>query len=254
MAFIDLFVKSDETPDNKPIQNTKVKQTSDTPLKFPTQETQKTTQTEFTPSASGFGFGSSKVESTPAPSFGTTSAPITSAEATQEQINSAFQLYEQGFESLNQPGYDFFEYFKAISAGGIENASLYGMAFAMGRSMDGSITKEKLLSQSEFYLGEINKVYEDFNSKGIAKRDSVAVRKSNDNQNLVGELESIKEQIHALQVQQQDRESKLAGIDSKYSLELNEIEGKLSANRLAKDKIVNSIQAVKNGITINIKS
>lgn len=249
MSFKSLFIVDEETPDSKPIEKPKVKEQ---PIKFPTQEKVEQTSPSPTP-AFGFGFGSGKAE--PAPSFASTTSftSASSAEPTQEQIEIAFQLYEKGFESLNQPGYDFFEYFKAISAGGIDNAGLYPMAFAMGHSMDNSITKEKLLTQSEFYLGEINKVYEDFNSKGVAKRDSVAVRKSNENQNLLGELESIKEQIHLLELQQKDRETKLASIDTKYASELNEVEGKLGANRLAKDKIVTAIQAVKNGITNNIK-
>lgn len=238
MGFKDLFFVSEETPDNQQEQT----KAPDKTIKFP--EPSKTT--------SDFSFNNkSETQSsfTPSPSF---NSPL-SGEPTQEQINKAFELYEKGFESLNQAGYDFFEYFKAITAGGVENSQLYPMAFAMGHSMDSSISKDKLLSQSEFYLSEISKVYEDFNSKGNLKKEDVLRQKTNENLSLVNEVSSIQEQINALNIQLNDRQTKLSAIDSKYAITLKDVEGKIQANTLAKDKIVNTIQAVRTGIINNLK-
>jgi len=258
MAFKNLFIKSDESPDDKPVEKQIVKKQTEQPIKFPTASRNEEVETpSFARPAAGFGFGdapatpSAPVTPSFAPSFST--QPTSSGEVTQEQVENAYKIYEKGFESLNQPGYDFFEYFKAVSAGGVNNPPIYEMALAMAHSTDPSVTKEKLLSQSEFYITEINKVFEDFSAKGNGKKQEIINQKSYENQALVNEVSNIREQIDALTVTLKDRESKLNRIDATYADKINDIDGKINANVLAKDKIIGAIQTVKNGISINIK-
>lgn len=242
MGLKDLFIVSDENSENKPIQEP-VKQAAPSTTKFPSS-TPKTEEPSSNPFSS-FGFGSAPTPA-PTPTYQATNV-------SNEALAKTLEMYEAGFDSLNQPGYDFYEFFKAVMAGGIENPAIYGMAFGMGTAMDKSITKDKLLMQSDFYITEINKVYNDYVAKGNGKRQEVINQKNHENESLVGELNLMRQQLEQLQVQISDRENKLSVIDSKYGPILNEVESKIAANDLAKQKIVGSIELVKNGIINNLK-
>lgn len=241
MGLKDLFIVSDESSENKPVQEP-VKQST---TKFPSSEPK--TEAPTTSAFGSFGFGGAPTPA-PAPSFPT---PTTSV--SNEALAKALDMYENGFDSLNQPGYDFYEFYKAVMAGGVDNPAIYGMAFGMGTAMDRTITKDKLLQQSDFYINEINKVYNDYVAKGNAKRQEVTTQKNHENESLVGELNLMKQQMEQLQIQIADRENKLSVIDSKYGPMLSEVENKIAANDMAKQKIVGSIEQVKNGIINNLK-
>lgn len=255
MDFKSIFIKSDESSDDKPIEKVPVKKEES--VKFPESgnaPVERSIPTQSAPKQStpkpafNFGFGSS-AEPEPTPMFVQT--PI-NVSVTQEQIDKAYGLYQAGFDSLNQPGYDFYEYFKMVVAGGIENTPIYGMAFAMGKSVEPNMNKAGLINQADFYLSEINKVYEQYSTQGNTKKGELVNRKASEKQSLESDVDSIKQQIEALLIQQRASEKKLNEIDSNYAGQLNEIDCKITANNLAKDKIIGQIQAVKNGITNNI--
>ncbi len=190
------------------------------------------------------------------PTSGPTQQPTTfasTAGVSQEHLEKAIESYENGFNSLNQDGFDFFEFFQSVSHGGMTNPQVYAMAYAMGTAMDKTISKEKLMSQADFYVTEITKVYEENVAKGQGKKDSLLKQKESENQTLANELSMFQQQLEALQIQIADRQSKLQAIDGKYEPQLVEIDGKLTANTIAKNKIVEAIETVKSGININIK-
>jgi hypothetical protein len=222
------------------------------------EDTTSTQSTEQIPQSNTTKFPTSDSSSQPSSfSFPTTqtSSPIPSytPSVSQEHLNNALEVYEKGFDSLNQPGYDFYEFFQAVMNAGADNPQIYQMAFMMGSGMDKTITKDKLVEQSNFYIGEINKVYNEYVSKGNSKKQETIDQKTNENQSLVGELDLMRQQMEALKTQIADREMKLQAIDGKYGPKLREIEGKLAANDMAKNKIIQSIEQVKNGIVINLK-
>ncbi len=66
-----------------------------------------------------------------------------------------------------------------------------------------------------------------------------------ENESLVGELSLLRQQLEAIQTQIADRENKLSVIDVKYAPMMVEVDSKLSANDMAKNKIVQSIEQVK---------
>ncbi len=171
----------------------------------------------------------------------------------QPHIDSVMKMYEQGFEGLNMTGYDFFEYYQSIISAGIDNPQIYNMALMMAKGIDKTVSKESLLSQSDFYITEINKVYKTYVDKGQTKRNEVTNQKENENKNLVAELDNLKMQLESIKNQIQSKESLLSQIDSKYSTQLTEIDCKLMANDHAKDVILGSITKVKNGIINNLK-
>lgn len=175
------------------------------------------------------------------------------ANVSQEHLEKAVELYENGFNSLNQDGFDFYEFFQSVSHGGMTNPQVYAMAYAMGTAMDKTISKEKLISQADFYIGEITKVYDENVAKGKGKKDNLLKQKESENQTLANELTMFQQQLEALQIQIADRQSKLQDIDGKYQPQLDEVDSKLNANTIAKNKIVEAIETVKSGININIK-
>lgn len=171
----------------------------------------------------------------------------------QEHLNKAIELYEKGFDSLNQDGFDFYEFFQSVSQGGINNPQIYTMAYAMGMAMDKTISKDKLMNQADFYVTEITKVYDDYVLRGNEKKEVLLKQKESENQTLTNELTMFQQQLEALQIQIADRQTKLQAINGKYQPQLDEVESKLNANTIAKNKVVEAIQTVKTGINVNIK-
>jgi hypothetical protein len=242
MSLRSLFIQSDES--DKPKVDTpqpKVQQTT----KFPTST--QATQTSPAPQAPSnglFGFGV----------FGnSTPAPVpTNSQVSPEHLRKATEVYTQGFDSLNQSGYDFYEFYKSVVQTGVDNPQMYVMAYTMGSTMEKSLTKDKLVQQADYYVNEINKVYNDYVAKGSAKKQDYANQRSNENQSLLGELEMMNQQMEALKVQIQDRENKLRAIGSKYDPLIGDIENMLTANEVAKSQLISSIEQVKQGIINNV--
>jgi len=229
MGWKDLFIAGEENTNDKPKQEKPVESTSQT--KFPT-----ITNNTF------------PTYTAPAPQV-----QFNSSQVSQEYLAKAIEVYKNGFDSLNQAGYDFYEFYQAITQGGVNNPQIYPMAFTMASAMDKSVTKDKLLQTADFYLGEITKVYNDYVSKGNAKKQDLINQKNNENQALVTELSMMEQQLEALKTQIQDRQNKLNAIGGKYEPMISDVENKIAANEIAKNQIVQSIEQVKSGINNNLK-
>ena len=168
-------------------------------------------------------------------------------------MSKFFDAYQSAFEKMNQDGYDFFEFFQTVIHGDINNPQTYTMAFGMGKAMDKNHSKEKLISQSEYYISELTKLYNQNVAEGTQKKQDLINAKVNENQNLTSELNSLKEQLEAIKVQIQDKEKKLSLIDGKYEPQIIERDSKLMANDFAKNKIMSTIETVRQGINNNVK-
>ncbi len=229
MRLKSLFFTDAESKEEKPNKGKQVELETTT---FPASEPLKT-QTYFPTS------------NPPAPSFGATD---------NQHLDKVFEMYEKGFESLNQSGYDFYEFFQAImSSGSANNPQMYQMAMTMGMGMDKTMTKPKLMSQADFYINEINKVYNHYVSSGNAKKQELVNQKNSETQSLTSELSNLKQQLEALTNQIKSKEGQLAMIDNKYQPTISEIDDKLRANDTAKNKILSAITTVKDGINNNLK-
>ena len=225
MGFKDFFIESDNT-EQKPKATVKPSKE----VKFPDEVT------------SSNSFPSSNSTFTPTPSG-----------VSQELLVKFTDMYQKGFDSLNQAGYDFYEYFKAVMKGGVDNPAIYDMALGMAAAMDSSVTKEKLLSTADFYMSEILKVYQNQVNSANAKKTALASQRDLENQSLTSELGSLEQQLATIQMQIQDRKTKLSLIGDKYQPQVVDLDAKLMANDFAKNKIVTDIQKVKDGINNNIK-
>src|SRR6187549_3881419 len=88
------------------------------------------------------------------PSSGASFSPSTPSPSTSANpyLNEIIEVYEKGLESINMPGYDFYDFYLAVKAAGAQNEAVYKMAFQMGKTMDSSITSLKLSSDAEYYI------------------------------------------------------------------------------------------------------
>ena len=235
MGLMDLFINSDESSNDKATTPAPVKQPTVSFSDAPVEPT----------SAPAFKFNSEPTPTTP-----TYQAPV---QVSDEYMQKAFAMYEKGFESLNKDGFDFYEYYQSVMQGGPSNPQVYTMAFSMGGIMKKSLSKSELISDADYYIDEITKVYNENVSKGNAKKQTLLAQKDSENKSLVSELETMEHQLDALKVQIEDRKRKLSDIDSKYAPDLADFDSRLGANELAKNKIIDSIEQVKQGIILNIK-
>jgi len=168
-------------------------------------------------------------------------------------LDKIMDVYDKGFTNLNQPGYDFFEFFKSVVKGGIDNPLVYEMALEIGQSMDSNVSKQSLLNQAEYYITELTKVHSGFNIDGQNKIDNLTNTKNSETNSLASEISSLKQQLNSIQIQIQTKENLLTEIGSKYQPELNEITYKLLANDIAKDRFISNINKVKSNISNNLK-
>lgn len=187
--------------------------------------------------------------SAPVTSF-PTSAPAFTPQVQDEHINKFVEKYQATFDGLNQTGYDFYEFFNAIiKTGGADNLQMYQMALSMATAMDASITKEKLISQADFYINELNKVYNQFVNDGNTKKANLVSQKDAEKQSLTSDLTSLNQQLLSIQSQISEKQAALSGIESKYSQPIADVASKLIANDSAKTDLLNKISKVKNNLS-----
>jgi hypothetical protein len=167
-------------------------------------------------------------------------------------MDKIMKLYEDGFNGLNLAGYDFFEFFQAVVKTGANNPAMYNMALTMAQAMDSTVTKSSLVTQSQFYIEEINKVYKTYVDNGNAKRQEALQAKGNEEASLSKDLGDINSEIARLNQLKNQKEAELSKIDSKYSPEITDIECKLMANDIAKERIIGTIKTVVDGINKNL--
>ena len=177
---------------------------------------------------------------------------IVSPESCKPHMDKVVELYEKGFEGLNQEGYDFYEFYKSIMETGADNPAMYKMALTMAKTMDKTVSKDSLVKQAEFYLKEITEVYKNYVNAGNTKRKELLGQKEQEEESLRIKLGDIEKELTKLNSLKSNYESSLSTIDSKYSSELHEIDCKLEANDVAKRGIFESIHKVIRGINTNL--
>ena len=234
MAFKDLFIINNDNEKKKD---------------EPKEEVQKSFKSKF-PSS-----GSAMAETETL----TPTAPVTPVAAITPEnpaciphMDKIMKLYEDGFNSLNMTGYDFFEFFQAVVKTGQNNPAMYNMALTMAQAMDPSVSKASLVTQSQYYIEEINKVYKTYVDNGNIKRQEALQAKGNEEASLSKDLGDINNEIARLNQLKSQKEADLSRIDSKYSPDITDIECKLMANDIAKERIIGTIKTVVDGINKNL--
>lgn len=190
-----------------------------------------------------------------------TQAEISSPQrANDPAVNEVLQVYENGLDSINMPGYDFFEFYKAIMSTGSANEQTYNMAYQMAKTMDKTISSQKLLSDAEFYISKINEVYSQYVSQGQQKLNGIQEKKSSEKSQLHTEIDQGTMRLAQLRVELQELESainkkrnSLNKIDETYYSQEKSIREKLNANDMAKTISIEKLNSIKDGIQRYIK-
>ena len=163
-------------------------------------------------------------------------------------LNEILEVYQKGFDGLNADGFDFFELYKSVNAVGVTNPQSYQMAFAMGKTIKSDLSKEFLLEKSKFYIAEIEKVYAKYDATGNAKNKDLNNSITTQKYNLSKSITDLETQIAKLQIELEKMKAELARIDLDNKEMFSEIQLKIEANNLAKQRILESINTVITGI------
>lgn len=175
-------------------------------------------------------------------------------------LDEIIEVYQKGLESINMPGYDFFDFYNAIQAAGSHNDAVYKMAFQMGKTMDAGITSQKLISDAEYYISKINEVYRSYSEQGRAKLDSLDAQLKTDKDKLAmeashveSEINRLKQQIVALEKKLSETRAGLGKVDHDYTPKKDSIQQRLVANDEAMQMCVQKLNSVKEGILKYLK-
>jgi DNA-binding transcriptional MerR regulator len=170
-------------------------------------------------------------------------------------INEVLKVYESGLDSINMPGYDFYEFYQAINSTSHTNEQTYQMAYQMARTLDKTITPNKLLQDAEFYISKINEVHSQYVSQGQQKLNSIQNSKNNDKSKLQSEIDQATARISALRAELQQLESEintkrntLSRIDEGFAPQERSIREKLMANDHARKNSIDKLNVIKEGI------
>lgn len=163
-------------------------------------------------------------------------------------IGEVLEVYQKGFEGLNKEGFDFFELYKSVNAVGVTNPQSYQMAFTMGKTIQPDLTKEFLLEKSKFYISEIEKVYATYHETGTNRNKELTTSITNQKNDLAKTISDLEAQIAKLQTELEAKKFELSKIDIANHAQFSEIQLKIEANNIAKQKIIESINIVVTGI------
>lgn len=247
MSWKDLFIEPTEGSSGKPIEKPSNKASGKSKETFP----QSTPNIQFPqskyeptfPQNNGSVFSPNPGTKTPTPTFS----------EKNPYLDKILDVYDKGFTGLNQPGYDFFEFFKAVCTAGVDNPQVYQMALEMGKAMDSNVSKQSLLSQADYYLSELDKVHTSFSTDGQNKLSELTQKKNSESTSLSSTVASLKLQLSTIQDQILAKENELAEIDNKYQPQIDEVSLKMSANDSVKNTFIGNINKVKMNISNNLK-
>lgn len=242
MGLKDLFIISEDKRDGKETKPV-------TKTEFP-KSTSKNTATKF-PKEIEFQDDVFPTSTSVKPTK--TASNVSNGQPSEEHLTRFREMYKNGFDSLNQDGFDFYDFFQSVIHGGVDNPQTYTMAMAMGSAMDKSVTKNILLTQADFYMTEISKVHAKQSSSGGSKRQDTINQKDQENSSLSQDIQNLKLQASEIERQIKSKENELSSINNKYQPIISDIDSKLMANDLAKNEILTMIEKVKEGINKNLK-
>ncbi|MEO8516612.1 MAG: hypothetical protein ABI426_07710 [Flavobacterium sp.] len=163
-------------------------------------------------------------------------------------LQEVFSVYEKGFDSLNQTGFDFYEMYKSVISVGATNPQSYQMAFTLGKTISPDISKAFLLEKSKYYTDEIEKVYSKYDATGNSRKKELSDSIAKEKDVLSKNIKDLELKITQLQYDLSKCKEELEKVDFKNKEQFSEIQLKIEANDLAKKKIVDSINMVITGI------
>jgi len=195
------------------------------------------------------------------PLSGSNQPPLSPVSDQNPFLDEIMKVYEDGLEKINMPGYDFIEFYNSIYAAGSHGESAFKMAFQMGKTMDKTITTDKLVSDASLYINKIGDVHQVYKRQGQERLDNLNHQLQSEKNQLAVENDTLENEIKKLKAQIADMETgllntknKLSNIDKQYEPEKEKIKLKLSANDKAMEMSIQKISIVKDGIIKFLKA
>lgn len=171
------------------------------------------------------------------------------------------EVYEKGLDSINMPGYDFYEFYKAVQMAQPYNEQSFNMAYQMAKTMDGTVTVQKLVQDAEFYISKINDVHSQYVAQGQAKLTQINDKKLSDKSNLTKVIDNntmriaqLKSELANLEQEMQMKRNELARMDEGFAPQEQAIRSKLNANDIAKGNSITKLTTVRDYIQKFIKN
>ncbi|MBP6431147.1 MAG: hypothetical protein KA319_05220 [Ferruginibacter sp.] len=171
------------------------------------------------------------------------------------ETKEVMEVYEKGLDSINMPGYDFYEFYKAIQTAGPHNQQAYNMAFQMAKAMDNTLTIQKLANDADFYISKINEVHNQYVTQGQQKLNEISSQRQTEKTDLakaidqkVMRLAQLRAELTDLENELQSKRNALAKVDDAYMPKEQAIRSKLNANDMAKGNSTSKLIAVKDNI------
>ncbi|RPE13428.1 hypothetical protein EGT74_07885 [Chitinophaga lutea] len=194
------------------------------------------------------------------PAFNPASEALTAKVITDPVVSEVLEVYESGLDSINMPGYDFYEFYKAVSTIGVAGEQTYQMAFQMAKTLDKTLTPQKLLLDAEFYISKINEVHNQYVNQGQQKLSALEEQKSSEKTKLTAEVDKASMRITQLRAELQQLEADishkktlLSKIDESHYPKEKAVREKLNANDLARKTSIDRLNTIKEGIQRFIK-
>ena len=150
----------------------------------------------------------------------------------------------QLLESMNKPGCDFFEVWNAAIEMGGANSNNIKAAYTSLRYADKTLTKEKLLQTSDFYIAGLKKVLDTETVKRQDEKDKLLKQKEQEKANLTTDISDLEQQLVALQNKLADKKLQSEGINEKYKLPVELIEEKISNGHQSVNSVLSEMQEV----------
>jgi predicted nucleic acid-binding Zn-ribbon protein len=157
------------------------------------------------------------------------------------------------------PGYDFYEFYQSVMVAG-NSEQAYNMAFQMAKTLDKTITPQKLTHDAEFYISKINEVHSQYTNQGQTKLNSIQEKKAAEKSKLNSEIDQASTRIAQIKVELAQLEgdintkrAALGKIDDTYFPQEKAIKEKLSANDFAQKTSIDKLNIIKEGILKFIK-
>lgn len=180
--------------------------------------------------------------------------------ATDSAIKEVLQVYENGLDSINMPGYDFYEFYQTVISTGAPVEQTYKMAFQMGKTLDKTITPSKLLTDAEFYISKINEVHSQYVTQGQQRINALQEKKTSERLALQSEVDGATQRIAQLRAELQQLEHELTlkrntlnKIDEGYLPQEKSVREKMTANDIARKTSIDKLNMIKDGIQRFIK-
>jgi outer membrane murein-binding lipoprotein Lpp len=190
-----------------------------------------------------------------APTQASTGYQYTAPPVNDPATTEVLQVYENGLDSINMPGYDFYEFYRAINSTPHPGEQTYHMAFQMARTLDKTISPEKLLKDAEFYISKINEVHSQYVTQGQQKLNGMQERKNSDKNKLQSEIDQasarisqLRAELHQLESDINQKRTALGKIDDSFAPQERSVREKLNANDMARRVSIEKLNVIKDGI------